>query len=201
MNKDGQEKPSIFEGLITSRTKIRILMRLFLNPGERSYIREMAGEFNLSPSIVKEELHQLERAGLLASERAGRQILYQANTDHALFPELNSMVRKAMGMDRIVDSILARLGDLELALLLDDYAVGKDSGLIDLVLVGNIDRRNVDDLVAKTEKYIGRRIRALIMSRSEYDEAESMLSNRPHVVIWQKTGEVSQAGRVAARCR
>ncbi|MDH3280560.1 MAG: winged helix-turn-helix domain-containing protein [Gammaproteobacteria bacterium] len=195
MNKDSRKNPSIFEGLITSKTKIRILMRLFLNPGKKSYIREMAGEFNLSPSIVKEELHQLERAGLLASERAGRQILYQANTGHVLFPELNSMVRKAMGMDRIVDSILARIGDLELALLLDDYAEGKDSGLIDLVLVGEIDRRNADDLVRKTEKYIDRRIRVLIMSVSEYNEAKPMLSERPHLIIWHKLDTPSTVGR------
>ena len=171
-------------------------MRLFLNPRERSYIREMAGEFNLSPSIVKEELHQLERAGLLASERAGRQVLYQANPHHALFPELHSMVRKAMGMDRIVDSILARIGDLEFALLLDDYAEGKDSGLIDLVLVGEIDRRNVDDLVRKTEKYIDRRIRVLIMGSREFRETQAMLKDRPNLVIWQKDPEKRTLGGV-----
>ncbi len=171
-------------------------MRLFLNPGEKSYIRKMAAEFSLSPSIVKEELNQLERAGLLVSERAGRQVLYRADTGHALFPELQSMVKKALGMDRIVDSILARIGDLELALLLDDYAEGKDSGLIDLVLVGNVDRRNVDDLVRKTEKYIDRRIRLLIMSSREFRNTQAMLKDRPNLVIWQKDPEKRTSGGV-----
>ena len=84
-------------------------MRLFLNPNNRAYLREMAGEFGASPGQLKEELKQLTQASILSSERVGRQIFYRANKKHSLFPELNSMVRKALGMDSIVDSIVRRL--------------------------------------------------------------------------------------------
>ncbi len=60
---------SIFSGLITSKTRIRILMRLFLNPGRQAYLRELADEFNASPSQVREELRQLNDAGFLESEK------------------------------------------------------------------------------------------------------------------------------------
>ena len=56
-----------------------------------------------------------------------------------MFAELNSMVGKVMGIDHVIDDLAGRLGDLERAYLIDDYAEGKDSGIIDLVLVGNID--------------------------------------------------------------
>ena len=49
------------------------------------------------------------------------------------------MVGKVMGIDHVIDDLAGRLGDLERAYLIDDYAEGKDSGIIDLVLVGNID--------------------------------------------------------------
>ena len=102
---------TLFTGLITSRTRIQILMRLFLNPQRQAYLRELAAEFDISPSQVKEELGQLHQAGLLRNERSGRQINYRANTTHPLFPELQSMVRKALGMDRILESIIERLGE------------------------------------------------------------------------------------------
>ncbi len=183
------EKPDLlgnaFGGLITSKTRVRILMRLFLNPAKRAYLRQLATEFGTSPSMVKEELHQLADAGLLKSEPDGRQIMYWANTQHVLFPELNTMVKKALGMDRILESVIQRIGDLELAMLLDDYAEGKDSGLIDLVLVGNINRENVDDLTRKTERYIGRKIRVLILRRDEYAANKMLLETRPHLLLWQ----------------
>ncbi len=102
---------------------------------------------------MRSELQQLSTAGLLTSEKEGRQVQYRADRSHPLFPELQSMVRKALGMDRIVDSIIERLGKLEAAYLTGDYAEGRDTGVIDLVLVGDIDRHSLSDLVEKTERY------------------------------------------------
>jgi len=181
---------SPFGGLITSKTRIRILMRLFLNPNQHAYLREMAGEFNLSPSQVREELQHLNEAGLLKREKCGRQINYQANEKHPLFPELHSMVQKALGMDRILDSIIERLGDIELALVTGDYAEGKDSGIIDLVLVGNPDAENLLDLTRKTERYIGRKIRVLVLSIKDYSRMADTDALKPRLLLWQYKKEV-----------
>lgn len=183
------EKQNVFGGLITSKTRIRILMRLFLNPGNRAYLRELVSEFGSSPSQVREELQQLSAAGLLTNEREGRQVYYRANDQHSLFPELNSMVRKALGMDHILESIVRRLGELERAILIDDYAEGKDTGIIDLVLVGSIDQANLSDLVNKTERYIGRKIRILSFTAEEYDAMKPTLVQRPSFELWSRGAE------------
>jgi len=185
MNDNTAHNMNPFGGLITSKTRVQILMRLFLNPARRAYLRELASEFGASPSLVRDELNQLAAAGLLQSERAGRQVLFRANTSHSLFPELNSMVRKALGMDHIVESIVGRLGDLDSAWLIDDYAQGQDSGLIDLVLVGDIHQENLADLVAKAERYIGRKIRTLVLDKGETDVLERLLGERPHLPLWR----------------
>jgi DNA-binding transcriptional ArsR family regulator len=177
---------SILSSLIASKTRINILMRLFLNSDQQAYLRELANEFTISPSQVSGELQQLSDAGLLKSSKSGRQINYRANTEHPLFPELHSMVKKALGMDQILESILERLGNLQFAFLIDDYAQGKDTGLIDLVLVGDIDQTNLDDLVKKTEKYIDRKIRTLILSKKEYSELLPKLENRAQLILWGK---------------
>jgi DNA-binding MarR family transcriptional regulator len=159
-------------------------MRLFLNPSRQAYLRELADEFNAAPSQVREELRQLDEAGFLESRKNGRQILYQANQKHSLFKELQSMVQKALGMDRVLDSILERLGNLEKAYLIDDYAEGKDSGIIDLVLVGNIDQENLTDLVHKTERYIDRKIRTLIVQSDEWPTFSKSIMKRPMLQLW-----------------
>jgi len=178
---------SIFSGLITSKTRIKILMRLFLNPKQNAYLRELADEFNASPSQVREELRQLNDAGFLESHKNGRQIQYSANQKHPLFHELQSMVQKALGMDRILDSILERLGNLEEAYLIDDYAEGKDTGIIDLVLIGKIDQTNLNDLVRKTERYIDRKIRTLVLGKDEWLNMKTYLAKRSLLLIWKQS--------------
>jgi predicted DNA-binding protein YlxM (UPF0122 family) len=176
---------NLLSGLIASKTRIKLLMRLFFNPKARSYLRELAKEFNVSSNAVREELNQLKRTNLLKSEKNGRQVFYMANTEHALFPELKSMVSKVMGIDQVIDSIINRLGNLEKAYLVDDYAEGKDTGIIDIVLVGNIDHYHLNDLSKKTEKYIKRKIRTLVLDRNEYKNFLPQLKKRPNLIIWE----------------
>ena len=90
-----------------------------------------------------------------------------------------------MGLDQVIDSIVARLGDLELAFLLDDYAEGKDTGIMDLLLVGNIDEYHLNDLSRKTERYIKRKIRSLVLTRDEYKDLKPKLDSRPKLLIWE----------------
>jgi len=176
---------TLFAGLIASKTRIKVLVRLFFNPRTRSYLRELSNEFGVSTNSVREELNQLTRTKLLTSERNGRQVFYQANRDHPLFPELRSMVCKVMGMDQVIDGIVQRLGDLDIAYLMDDYAEGKDTGIIDLVLVGNIDPYHLNDLTQKTERYVKRKIRSLVMTREEYQTFLPELKKRPRLIIWE----------------
>jgi DNA-binding MarR family transcriptional regulator len=177
---------SLFSGIVTSKIRIKILMRLFLNPSRHAYLRELSDEFRVSPSHVKEELGQLSKADLLKSKKNGRQILFSANQQHPIFHELHSMVKKSLGMDRILDSMINRLGNLEQAILVDDYAEGKDSGIIDLLLIGNIDQANLFDLTRKTERYIERKIRTLVLSQEEHEQLRNRLEGRPSFVLWER---------------
>lgn len=177
----------MLDRLITSKMRVQILMRLFMNPDSRAYLRELADEFGASPGHVRSELQQLSEAGLLSSEKSGRHVDYRADNSHPLFPELQSMVRKALGMDRILDSIVERLGQLQAAYLTGDYAEGRDTGIVDLVLVGDINQHNLSDLVAKTERYIQRRIRTLVLSEEEFREMDEGGRLDPNFLLWRST--------------
>ena len=71
-----------------------------------------------------------------------------------------------------------------MAYLIGDYAEGKDTGIIDLLLVGNIDRYHLDDLSRKTEQYIKRKIRIIVLTQDEFSEFKSKLNQRPQFLIW-----------------
>lgn len=177
--------PNLLTGLISSKTRIKLLVRLFYNPQTRSYLRELAKEFNVSTNSIREELNLLCKTNLLKSEKSGRLVYYMANQEHPLFEDLKSMVGKVMGIDQVVDGIINRLGDLEKAYLIDDYAEGKDTGIIDLLLVGDIDEYHLNDLSRKTERYIKRKIRSIVLSRDEYKELLPKLKVRWQLLIWE----------------
>lgn len=176
---------TIFSGLITSKMRIRILMRLFLNPDKSAYLRELADEFDASPSHIKNELGNLSDSGILSKQKDGRQVNFSANRDHPLFNELHSMVLKALGMDQILESIIKRLGELEIAFLVGDYAEGKDTGIIDLILVGNIDQYHLNDIARKTEQYINRKIRTLVLGRDDFTNLKPNLQARGMMLLWK----------------
>ncbi|MBW1712935.1 MAG: winged helix-turn-helix transcriptional regulator [Deltaproteobacteria bacterium] len=181
----------MLSGLVTSNTRIKLLVRFFANPKATCYLRGLADEFNLSTNSVREELNRLSEAKLLTSQRNGREVHYRANAKHPLFNELLSMVQKALGIDQIIQNVINRLGDLEKALLVGDYAQGRDSGIIDLILVGQVDQTSLLDLVPKTEKYIKRKIRTLVLTPEEYRGLARQFETKPHLELWRKPVESS----------
>jgi predicted transcriptional regulator len=188
---------NLLSGLIGSNTRIKLLMRLFSNPHARSYLRELAKEFGVSTNAVREELNHLTKTNLLKSEKSGRQVYYRANTEHTLFPELRSMVQKVMGIDQVIEGIVQRLGNLEQAYLIDDYAEGKDTGIIDILLVGTIDDYHLNDLARKTERYTKRKIRSLVMSHDEYHALRHKFDKIPKLLIWAGQGRDRHSERGA----
>lgn len=175
----------MLESLITSKTRLQLLLQFFLNPGCTSYLRRLASELGESTNAVRVELNRLEEAKLLNSELKGKQKWYSANQNHPLFPELNSIAKKVLGLDRI-EEILANLGDVELGLVVGDYARGVDSGIIDVIIVGEVDRNYLDSLVQKAEGFLKRRIRTLIMNKDEFEGHSSRLFAEGSLVVWSK---------------
>ncbi len=173
-------------GVVGSKTKVNILVRLFLNPSLKAYLRELSSEFNVSSNSVRTELNNLTEHQLLVAERDGRNVFYRANPRHPLFPELTSIVRKITGIDELVSSVIERLGNLEAAYLTGDYARGNDSGVIDVLLIGEVDAEQLADVVRKAERYIERKVRPLVVSAEEFAELSAKGAFKPLMKLWEK---------------
>ncbi|MBI9079526.1 MAG: winged helix-turn-helix transcriptional regulator [Pseudodesulfovibrio sp.] len=166
--------------LFTSKTRIKVLLKLFLNPNVSSYLRELSGEFDLSPNALKVELDSLSEAGYLTRKQSGRSIYFQANKKHPFFPEISSIVRKSLGIDQLIDGVVSSLGEVEAIYILDDYALGKDTGLIDVLVVGEVDKLRLDEVRLIGEAKVGRKVRVMAISLDEFTESQSIFMDRPH---------------------
>ena len=174
----------MLESLITSKTRIKLLLKFFLNPENRTYLRDLAEELGESTNGIRVELDRFTKAGLLEKSDNGRTKQYRANKLHPLFPEINSLVTKYTGIDRLVNNVLSKLGNLEAAYVVGDYAHGIDSGIIDLVVVGNIDKTYFNGLVEKAEDIIKRKIRVLVLSSGEVETLNGKLELSESIPVW-----------------
>ena len=188
----------MLEYLITSRTRVKMLLKFFLNSHSKAHLRGLAEEFGESTNSIRHELNNLSKAGYLVSNGKGNIIEYSANIDHPLYPEIKNLVHKHMGIDKIIDNIvnkmISRLGQLESAFITGDYAEGKDSGIIDLVLVGTINSDNLLGYVQKAEGLINRKIRTLVLSMDEFDKNRKSLHADTALWLWKREEVGLKAG-------
>jgi len=165
----------LLQSIITSKTRIKLLLRLFLNPSTVGYLRGLAEEFNESTNSVRMELNRFEEAGMLQSEVDGNRKMYRANTGHPLFPEIQSILKKVTGIDEIVQKVIQRLGGVDQVYLTGELAEGKDVPVIDLVVIGDeIDRAYLQQLCNRAEEWVSRSVRTLVFTPEEFKQ-------------WQKT--------------
>ena len=176
----------MIDTLISSKTRIKLLMKFFLNPDVTAYLRGLADEFGESTNAVRVELNRLCAAGFLQDvpTDGSRKKSYCANRSHPLFPELQRIVRKVLGIDQLVDGVVERLGNVKLALITGDYAHGIDSGIIDLTLVGDVDRQYLASLVDKVEGLITRKVRVLVLFPEEYEKLLGTLKPEESLFVW-----------------
>jgi len=163
----------MLNSLITSETRIKLLKKFFLNSSTRAHLRGLEVEFGESSNAIRVELNRFEEAGLLNSIWEGNKKLFQANNKHPLFKDVHNIILKETGIDRVIEKVIHRLGNLNCIYLTGDFARGKDSPVIELILVGkSIDREYLARKVVQAEKMVGRKVSYVVL---EPDEAERYL--------------------------
>ncbi|WP_185218490.1 ArsR family transcriptional regulator [Sphingobacterium mizutaii] len=150
----------MLDSLITSKTRLKLLIKFFVSSTNKGYLRGIAEEFNESTNSIRKELNQLSVAGYLIKSQENNKIYYRANVEHPLFQSLQNLVRTFLGIDQAIDHVLERTGDVGQVSLLGDYANGVDSGVIEILITGKvIDSAYLLQVSGKTEKLLGKRIK------------------------------------------
>jgi predicted nucleotidyltransferase len=176
----------LIEALITSKTRIKLLLKFFLNSEKQDYLRNLESELGDNTNSIRIELNKLEAAGLLKSFTKGNKKIFQSNTSHPLFFDINSILMKITGLDELIKRVLNNVGDLKEVYLTGALAQGTDSEIIDLVIVGNVNREYFSDLVIKAETYIKKKIRFVVFNPVEFEEKRFKILEQNDLLIWKK---------------
>jgi hypothetical protein len=189
----------MLDTLITSKTRLKLLLKFFLNPDSSGYLRSLESEFQESTNGIRVELNRFESAGMLVSEMSGNKKVFHANSKHPLFGQLQSIIHNYVGLDQIVQNVVLKLGDVGTVYLVGDFARGIDSAVIDLVFVGDLDRKYLIQLVRKSEKLISRKIRFEVYSDNEFVKDDVL--SKEWLVLWSKVPSSTLGTQSASRRR
>ena len=166
--------------LITSKTRLRLLIKFFVSQANRGYLNGLATEMRESTNAIRKELNHLQGAGYLEKVKVDNKVEYRANTKHPLFDTLKKVVYKHLGLEDLVSTVIERMGNVKKIILIEDYAKGIDSKNIEVVLVGQyLNFEYISQLEEKIEKLINRKVSFYLASK--------FLSDKPHIVIFNST--------------
>jgi hypothetical protein len=176
----------MLETLISSKTRIKLLLKFFLNSSTQSYLRGLEDEFGESTNSIRVELNKMENAGLLKANVQGNKKIFTANNKHPLFPEVQQIIRKHIGIDTIIENIVKKMGDVNKVYITGNYAKGLGGDVIDLTFIGNINQPYLIELIEKAEKIIKKKIRYIIYSEIESTTVFSLNEEQESLLMWNR---------------
>jgi len=156
----------MLETLITSKTRLRLIIKFFVNIANKGYLNSLANEFGESTNSVRKELNNLSSAGYLKKYNENNKVIYRANSSHPLFKIIQKIVHKHLGIEDILETVYERIGDVNKVILLGDCAKGIDSGLIEVLIVGKkVNRNYLNKITPKIEKKIKRKVNFFVSDK------------------------------------
>lgn len=178
---------TMIETLISSKTRIKLLLKFFLNSKNTAYLRGLEEEFGESTNGIRLELNKFEKSGFLRSFIDGNKKVFTVNTQHPLFSDINKIILKMVGLEYVVDYIIERIGDLEKVYLVGKLSQGQDTDIIDLVLVGNnLNKNFLIEQIEKAENKIGKKIRYVNYTPEEFDLNKIKEPGMHPLLLWSK---------------
>ena len=170
--------------LITSKTRLKLLSRFFLNQNLSGYLQGLSKELEENTNSIRVELNRLEEAEMLISTLEGRRKLYRVNALHPLASDITSIVRKVAGIDTVIDRVVENLPELKQVWICGDLARGVPSGSIDCILIGEeLDAEYIAGLSAKVHKLVGKKVNAQVMTEIKVEMASACL------LVWEMNTE------------
>ena len=167
--------------LITSKTRLKLLLRFFLNQNLSGYLQVLSKELDENTNSIRVELNRLEDAGLLSSELQGRRKLYRVNLAHPLTSDLTSIVRKVSGIDALVDKVVENLPGLSQVWICGALARGIQGDSIDCVLIGtDLNSKYIAGLSARVKELTGKKVNTQVLEQMPDEKREQCL------LVWEK---------------
>jgi len=162
--------------LITSKTRLRLLIKFFVSQANKGHLNGLASEMGESTNSIRKELNHLYDAGYLNKTKSDNKVEYNVNVKHPLYDTVKKVVMKHLGLEDIVETVLEKMGNVKEILLIGDYAKGIDSGNIEVFLIGkNLNMDYIENLEGKIEKLINRKVTFYLSSKFSSNQKSIVL--------------------------
>jgi predicted transcriptional regulator len=162
--------------LITSKTRLRLLIKFFISQTNKGYLNGLANEMGESTNSIRKELNHLYDAGYIEKIKNENKIEYKVNSKHPLYETLKKVVFKHLGLEDIVETVISKMGNVKKIILIGDYAEGIDSGNIEVFLIGDdLNFNYISQLEEKIEKLINRKVSFYLASKLTYEKKHIIL--------------------------
>lgn len=162
----------MIDQLFSGKIRAKLLLKLFINPQSRVHLRGLERDFEVSSNTVRLELNKLRQLSLIKEvEDAENSKLkqYSVNHSHPLYQSIRGIVLKHIGIEELIEEVLNKLGEVKEVYLTGDLAEGNDSSLIDLIIIGDIDKYYLLKLIDKAEPILKKKIRfGVLENMQEY---------------------------------
>lgn len=150
---------------------------MYLAADRPAPLAEIARELGIDSGGLTREADRLERAGLVRSERIGRQRLLRPNSESPYYRDLHGLLVTAFGPAALIGPELGRIPGVEAAYLFGSWAArylgapGPDPADVDVVVVGRPARADVAEAARRLSERLGREVNATIVSRARWEGA------------------------------
>ena len=150
-----------------SSVQQKVLALIFTHPDRSFYTRQIVTTLRSGTGAVERELSKLEQSGLVLVKKIGNQKHYRANSNAPIFEELQSILRKTVGLHDPLKAALAPFADrIKVAFVYGSVAKGKDTARsdIDLMVIGDdVTYSDIFAGIQDAEKTLARPINPNIM--------------------------------------
>ena len=174
-------------GALFSNVQQKVLALIFTHPDRSFYMRQIIETLRSGTGAVERELTKLEQCGLVSVEKIGNQKHYRANRNAPIFGELQSILRKTVGLHDPLKAALAPYSDrIKAAFVYGSIAKGKDTARsdIDLMVIGDdITYSDIFTSVQEAEKTLARPINPNVMDVAAWKKRQSSKSNFVSTII------------------
>lgn len=164
----------MLEQLFGSKTRIKVLRFLFSHPEKAFFVREICRMTQQQLNAVRRELANLLELKILVEQEKDRKRFYQVNKGFVLHDELKGLVLKSqILLEEDLINKVSKLGSIQLFVLCGIFTDVKDART-DLLLVGNINKKELNKILDKFQEEIDRPIRYTIFSTKEYQDRQEI---------------------------
>ncbi|MDE2263059.1 MAG: nucleotidyltransferase domain-containing protein [Gammaproteobacteria bacterium] len=159
------------------KTRQAILAAVFIQPQKEWYASELARHIGVRPSSLQRELGSLTEAGVLIHRRQGNLVLYHANTDSPIFPELRGLLLKTAGLVNVLSHALRPFeSKVQFAFVYGSIARGRERSEsdVDLMVVGTVLPAELVMALRAAQQAIGREINPTLYSQEEFAQKRAL---------------------------